>query len=58
MNSQMLGVLISFILTLLIAFPLGKYISRVFKGEKTITDFMNPFERFIYRVCGIDPKKK
>lgn len=58
MNAEMMGVLVSFVLTLLIAFPLGKYIARVFKGEKTFSDFMNPFERFIYRFCGIDPKKE
>jgi len=58
MNTEMTGVLVSFILTLLIAYPLGKYIARVFKGEKTITDFINPFERFIYRLCSIDPGKE
>jgi K+-transporting ATPase ATPase A chain len=58
MNAEMMGVLVSFVLTLLIAFPLGKYIARVFKGEKTFSDFMNPFERFIYRFCGIDTKKE
>ena len=40
---------------MLLAYPLGKYIAKVFKGEKTITDFMNPLERFIFRICGIDP---
>lgn len=58
MNTEITGVLVSFLLTLLIAFPLGKYIARVFRGEKTMTDFMAPFERFIYRVCGIDPKRE
>ncbi|MEO5996593.1 MAG: potassium-transporting ATPase subunit KdpA [Chitinophagaceae bacterium] len=58
MNTEMTGVLVSFFLTLLIAFPLGKYIAKVFKGEKTFTDFMHPFERFIFRICGIDPKKE
>jgi K+-transporting ATPase ATPase A chain len=58
MNTEMIGVLVSFVITLLIAFPMGKYIARVFKGEKTFTDFMNPFERFIFRFSGIDPKKE
>lgn len=58
MNSEMIGVLVTFILTLLIAFPMGKYISKVFRGERTITDFLSPFERFIYRICGIDPNKE
>jgi K+-transporting ATPase ATPase A chain len=41
-----------------LAFPLGKYIAKVFKGERTITDFLNPVERLIFRLCGIDPTKK
>lgn len=58
MSTEITGVLVSFVITLLIAFPLGKYISRVFKGEKTITDFMSPLERLIFRFCAIDPKKE
>lgn len=54
----MTGVIVTFIITLLIAFPLGKYIAKVFKGEKTITDFMSPLERFIFRVSGIDTTKE
>ena len=44
-----------FLLTVLLAYPLGKYIDKVFKGERTITDFMNPLERFIFRIMGINP---
>jgi K+-transporting ATPase ATPase A chain len=40
----------------MLAYPLGKYISKIFSGEKTITDFMNPLERFIFRISGINPK--
>lgn len=58
MNTEMIGIVLSFLLTVLIAFPLGKYIAKVFKGEKTITDFLNPAERLIYRFCGIDPNKE
>ncbi|MVT08023.1 potassium-transporting ATPase subunit KdpA [Chitinophaga tropicalis] len=58
MNSEITGVIVTFILTLLIAFPLGKYIAKVFQGTPTVTDFMSPLERFIYRFCGIDPQKE
>jgi len=44
------------IVTILLAIPLGRYISKVFKGEKTFLDFLAPLEKFIYRVSGIDPK--
>ncbi|WPQ60645.1 potassium-transporting ATPase subunit KdpA [Chitinophaga sancti] len=58
MNSEMTGVLATFLITLLIAFPLGKYIASVFSGAPTFTDFLHPFERFLYRICGIDPNKE
>lgn len=58
MNTEITGIVITFLITILLALPLGKYIARVFQGERTITDFMNPLERFIYRFCGIDPNRK
>jgi K+-transporting ATPase ATPase A chain len=57
MNNEMLGVIVTFLLTVILAIPLGRYIAKVFKGEKTILDFMSPVERLIFRVCGIDPRK-
>ena len=58
MNTELLGVIATYALTLIIAIPLGKYISKVFKGEKTWLDFLNPVERLIYRICGINPKEE
>lgn len=58
MNTELFGVIVTFLITLLLAFPLGKYIARVFRGERTILDFMSPLERVIYRFSGIDPQKK
>ena len=55
MNTELTGVIVTFLITLLLAFPFGKYISKVYNKEKTLLDFMRPFERFIYRICGIDP---
>ena len=53
-----------FILTLLfiaiiLAVPIGKYMSRVFTGQKTfITPLMLPVEHFIYRAVGVDEKEE
>src|SRR3984885_8354059 len=58
MNTELSGVVVTFLLTVLLAFPLGRYIAKVFKGERTMLDFMSPIERWIYRICGIDPLKK
>ena len=55
MNTEITGIVVSFLLTVLLAFPLGKYIAKVYAGEKTWLDFMKPLERFIYRLSGIDP---
>jgi len=55
MTGEILGAAIIFLVTLLLAWPLGKYITKVFKGERTFMDFMNPLDRFIFRFCGINP---
>jgi potassium-transporting ATPase potassium-binding subunit len=57
MNTEILGVIVTFLLTVLLAYPLGIYIARVFGGEKTFSDFLLPVERFIYRTCGINPQE-
>jgi K+-transporting ATPase ATPase A chain len=54
---ELLGVIVTFLLTLVLAYPLGRYISKVFKGEKTLLDFLNPIEAWIFRICGIDVRK-
>ena len=57
MNSEITGTVILFTLTVMLAYPLGKYIANVFAGEKTITGFMNPIEKFIFRISGINPNE-
>jgi potassium-transporting ATPase potassium-binding subunit len=57
MNKEILGVIVTFLLTVALAWPLGRYISKVFKGERTFLDFMNPIEAWILRICGIDARK-
>ena len=57
MNNEVLGTILIFLITLLLAYPLGKYIAKVLNGEKTITGFMSPLERLFFRVSGIDPNE-
>src|SRR6476646_11466901 len=57
MTGEIVGTVIIFLVTLLLAWPLGKYITKVFKGEKTFMDFMSPLERFIFRISGINPNE-
>lgn len=58
MNTELLGVIVTFAITVAIAIPFGKYISKVFKGEKSWLDFLSPVEKLIFRLCGIDPTKQ
>jgi K+-transporting ATPase ATPase A chain len=55
MNSEILGISLLFIITVLVAIPLGKYCAKVFKGEKTLLDFLAPLENWIFRICRINP---
>jgi K+-transporting ATPase ATPase A chain len=57
MNTELFGILASFVITLLIGIPLGKYLAKMFAGEKVWTDFMKPFERGIYKLSGISPNE-
>ncbi|KGO86144.1 potassium ABC transporter ATPase [Flavobacterium rivuli WB 3.3-2 = DSM 21788] len=59
MNTEILGIIIVFVLTVALAIPLGKYIARVYRGEKTITDVIfNPIEKILFRFCGINPAEE
>jgi K+-transporting ATPase ATPase A chain len=55
MTGDIFGVLFIFLASVGLSWPLGKYIARVYSGEKTWTDFLRPIERFIFRVSGINP---
>lgn len=58
MNTEILGIILIFIMTLFLAIPLGKYIAKVYGGEKTILDpLFNPIEKFFYKFSGIDASK-
>lgn len=55
MNSELIDILLIFSLSLAIGIPLGKYIARVYAGEKTLLDpVMNPVERLLFRIGGVD----
>ena len=58
MNTEYIGIIFMYLATVALAIPLGRYIARVFKGEKTWLDFMAPLEGFIFRFSGIDPKRE
>lgn len=55
MVTELSGVIAIYLLTLLLAWPLGRYIARVFSGKKVWTDFMKPFEGWVLRLAGVRP---
>src|ERR1044071_4821916 len=57
MNTDIPGIILLFIVTVSIAIPFGKYCAKVLADGKTWTDFMEPLERLIYRLSGVDATK-
>lgn len=58
MSTELFVVVATFLISIGVAYRLGGYISKVYKGERTWLDFMRLIERLIYRLCGIDPAQK
>ncbi|MCF2489275.1 potassium-transporting ATPase subunit KdpA [Dyadobacter sp. CY347] len=57
MNTEVLGVVAMYAITILMAIPFGKYIAKVYAGEKTLLDpVFNPLENVFFRISGIDRK--
>jgi potassium-transporting ATPase potassium-binding subunit len=51
---EIIGILVTFAAVVVCAVPLGKYMARVFSGERTfLSRFLHPVERGIYRVIGV-----
>lgn len=57
MLTDSFGFVLIFVVTLLLAIPMGAYMNRVYRGDRSLLDFMIPLERWIFRFCNIDPKE-
>lgn len=59
MNTELFGIVAMFLAALLLAIPLGRYIARVYGGERSLLDpLMGPVERLFFRLSGIDAKRE
>lgn len=58
MTTEILGVIATYGITLLLAWPLSRYIVKVFRGDRTWSDFMSPLERLFFKISGIDPTEE
>lgn len=55
MNTEFFGVISIFIVSIVLAIPVGRYIAKVYLGDKTMLDaIFNPIEKFIFKISGID----
>jgi len=58
MNTEFAGIIFMYLASVALAIPMGKYIAKVFNGEKTWFGFMAPLERLIFKFSGIDPNRE
>ncbi|MGV8963136.1 MAG: potassium-transporting ATPase subunit KdpA [Candidatus Saccharimonadaceae bacterium] len=56
MNTEIIGIIVTSLLTVLLAIPLGRYIAKVYGGKKTFLDpVFNPIDKFFYKFSGVNP---
>ncbi|CAI8906527.1 potassium-transporting ATPase subunit KdpA [Chryseobacterium sp. IT-36CA2] len=59
MNTEILGIIAMFAITLVIGIFLGKYIANVYGYKKTFLDpVFEPIEKLIYKISGINPTRQ
>ena len=58
MNKEILGILVIFGTTVLLAVPLGRYLATIYRGDKSWSDFLLPLERLLYRLGGVRPERE
>jgi K+-transporting ATPase ATPase A chain len=57
MLADSFGFVLIFVVTLLLAIPLGVYMKRIYNGEKSPLDFLKSLEKWIFKICRVDPEK-
>ncbi len=59
MTTEILGIILMYGLTIALAIPLGRYIGKVYEGEKTWLDrLLNPVDKMFFKLGGINPAKE
>ncbi len=58
-QTDIFQILLFLVLLIALAVPLGRYMFKVYTGERTLLDFvLRPLERLIYRLAGVDAVKE
>lgn len=59
MNPEIIGIIAMFFITVVLAVPLGRYIGKVYNGDKTWADRMfNPIDKLFFKATGIKPARE
>lgn len=59
MTTEILGIILMYGLTVALAIPLGRYIGKVYEGEKTWLDrLFNPLDKMFFKLGGINTSKE
>ncbi len=58
-NTEIAGIIFMFLITVLLAIPLGKYMAKVYAGEEAfLSKFFRPIEHVIFKITGIDAQSE
>ncbi|MBI3882866.1 MAG: potassium-transporting ATPase subunit KdpA, partial [Sphingobacteriales bacterium] len=59
MNTEIVGVVIMLLSMILLAIPLGKYIGKIYEGDRTWLDpIFNPLDKFFFKLSSIKADKQ
>jgi len=55
MNTEIAGIVLIFLITVALSIPLGKYIGKVYEGQKLWSDrLFDPIDKLFYRITGVN----
>ncbi len=59
MNTEITGVIVMYVIMVLLAIPLGRYIAKVYEGQKTWLDpVLAPIDKLFFKASGIHPERE
>lgn len=58
MNTELIGSIAQIVAMVGLSYPIGKHMAKVYKEGNDCMRFMAPIEKFMYKICGIDPEKE
>jgi len=59
MNTEIFGVIFMYVIVVLMAIPLGRYMGKVFNNDKTWLDkVLHPLDKFFFKLSGLDATKQ